>query len=501
MFNPETFRFDTDDVTIYLAAAGSGKTTAIINRMVELLKIYRPDEIAFVTFTRKGVSNGIERALQANPGLQAEDLPHFKTLHALCFRELGLEHSAILQRKHMEEFNKRHKHHVYLRAAYEKQTNGDRLLTRYDAVRSGGAREELIVSAAERVDYARFVNAYEQFKQKHGLVDFYDCLYRFKAAGKPVGVKVAFIDEAQDLTALQWEVCRVAFSKCEKIVVAGDDYQTLFSHCGANPKVLIALARKYPAIKLEKSYRLPMAVYRLAKGIVSVIGNKAEKDFFPAKNVEGFVEDIHERNDLVYRIRRDMRKNGCAPGRWYLLFRNNCFMADVTKLLEAHVIPYHTARGFVIPEPDLTKLRRFYNYRKEGFGDAKARRAFCEKHRIKDINEDFTESDLIPSERRYVYAEYVEKHGIAALDEMAKREPFLLLSTTHRVKGGEADFVAAFMECTRRVAVNKMRNADEELRVLYVACTRSRLGLYIVQRYSSNYGLDRVLETVKELSA
>jgi superfamily I DNA/RNA helicase len=57
------------------------------------------------------------------------------------------------------------------------------------------------------------------------------------------------------------------------------------------------------------------------------------------------------------------------------------------------------------------------------------------------------------------------------------------------------------MECTRRVAGNKFYNIDEELRVLYVACTRARLGLYLVRASNSGFGLDRIIDVVKELTA
>jgi superfamily I DNA/RNA helicase len=401
----------------------------------------------------------------------------------------------------MAQFNETLGFHVYMRPVYEKQTDDDRLLARYDAVRSGVTRGALVDVVYDQERYARFVRLYERFKEVRHLVDFSDCLLRFKEAGKPVGVKVAFIDEAQDLTTLQWEVCRIAFSRCEKIMVSGDDYQSLFTYCGANPQVLIELSKRYPTVKLEKSYRLPLAVYRFAKGIVSIIGKKADKDFVPVKGVEGFVADIFDWADLARRIWADLKKNGPLPGRWFLLFRNNCFIEQMADLLERYTIPYHDSRGFVIPDRDLSKLRRYFNYRKEGFGDAEMRRQFCAKYRIRDITDDFTESDLIPSERRYVYQDYLERYGLEALEEMAVREPFLLLSTTHRVKGGEADFVAAFMDCTRRVSENRLFNADEELRVLYVACTRSRLGLYLVRTKESGYGVDRIVEAVKEMTA
>jgi superfamily I DNA/RNA helicase len=202
----------------------------------------------------------------------------------------------------------------------------------------------------------------------------------------------------------------------------------------------------------------------------------------------------------MHRIRRDLRANGLTPNRWYLLFRNNCFIDEIAALLEQFTIPYHTPDGFCVPEEDLAKIKRFHNYRKLNFGNKDAFEKFCKDYAIKDINEDFTESNLIPPEKRYIYFDYVDKYGIDALEKMSRREPFLLLSTTHRVKGGEADFVAVFLDYTRRVAENKMLSMDEELRVFYVACTRAKLGLFLVSSKGS-YGFDNIIETVKEQRA
>jgi superfamily I DNA/RNA helicase len=500
LISPENFSFETDDVTVFLAAAGSGKTSALMDEMTLLLEANRPDEIAFVTYTRKGVANGIERALQANPQISVDDLIHFKTLHALCFRELGLKHASIITRDDMDKFNRLTGFNVSLQEAFEQQTDDDKLLTRYDAIRSGSTKGVFIHGMYDEERYTRLVKAYEQFKEANRLVDFHDCLLRFRDAGKPVSVKAAFIDEAQDLTLLQWEVCKIAFSACEKIRIAGDDYQSLFTYAGASPRTLVCLAKKYRTVKLEISYRLPEAVYRFAKGITRLIADKIDKDFKPAKDVEGFVEEIADRDALVRRIRKDLAENGQQPYRWYLLFRNNCFIDEIAALLEQFTIPYHTAKGFCLNERDLAKIKRYYNFRKQGYGSKDGLEKFCADNGIKNINDDFTESELVPSERRYVYLDYVEKYGIEGLDEMSRREPFLLLSTTHRVKGGEADFVAAFLDCTRRVAENALVNLDEELRVLYVACTRARLGLYLVAS-KGRWGLGDVVELAKEQAA
>jgi superfamily I DNA/RNA helicase len=497
MRSTEEVTFATDDVAVYIAAAGAGKTLTLMDEMAKLLEVYRPDEIAFVTFTRKGVANGIERALQANPQLTADDLVYFRTLHALCFRELGLKHTSIIDRKAMKEFNRIYGFNITLNEVFGWQNADDKLLSRYDAIRSGSTKGVFIheMYAAER--YNVFIHAYEAFKEQNDRVDFHDCLRKFREAGKPINVKAAFIDEAQDLTLLQWEVCRIAFSTAEKIRIAGDDFQSLFTYAGASPHTLISLARRYSLRKLETSYRLPKAVYRFAKGITRTIEDKIDKDFKPAKNVEGFVEEINDRNILMRRIRKDLRDNGFTAYRWYLLFRNNCFIDETADTLCQYTIPYHTAQGFCIPNSDLSKIKRFYNYRKQGFGTRDAFDKFCAEFKIKDINDDFTESDLIPGEERYVYLDYVQKFGVEELEAMSRKTPFLLLSTTYRVKGGEADFVAVFLDCTRKVKENWLVNIDEELRVLYVACTRAKTGLFLVSS-RGRYGLDRIIDVVKD---
>ena len=496
----ENITFNTDDVKVTLAAAGSGKTTALMDEMTELLKVYRPDEIAFVTYTRKGVAHGKERALQANPQIAADDLVHFKTLHALCFRELGLEHASIITRKSMDEFNRRYGFNVTLRKEFEKQTDDDKLLVRYDANRNGSVKGIFVDENYDEERYKFLVCCYEKFKAEKRLVDFHDCLLRFKDANKPVNVKVAFIDEAQDLTLLQWEVCRIAFSTCEKVRIAGDDYQSLFTYAGASPRTLIGLAKRYKADKIEVSYRLPAAVYRFAKGITHLITDKIDKDFRPVKSVEGFVDYSVDRNALMRRIRKDYKENSALSYRWYLLFRNNYFIDEIAMILEQFTIPYHTSKGFCLNVEELARVKRYYNFRKQGFSNEETLKAFCEKYHIKDINDDFTDSDLIPSERRFVYFDYVEKYGIEKLEEMSRREPFLLLSTTHQVKGGEADFVVVFLDCTRQVDKNSLVNLDEELRVLYVACTRAKLGLYLVAS-KGRYGLDGLVDLAKEMAA
>jgi hypothetical protein len=228
-----------------------------------------------------------------------------------------------------------------------------------------------------------------------------------------------------------------------------------------------------------------------------MIQEKVDKDFVPVKDEEGFVKTVSDRMSLCRVVRDDFDANGYIPGRWYFLFRNNCFIDDVASMLEQYIVPYHTAKGFCVASRDIAKVRRYFNYRKVGFGSDGSKKSFMELNRIEDIEDDFTESSLIPGENRYAVKSYIDTYGVDKLSEMALGAPYLLASTPHRVKGGEADYVAVFLDCTSIVADNALLQLDEELRVLYVACTRARKGLYLVPSVGK-YGLDNIVELVQE---
>ena len=494
-------RFATDDVTIHLASAGCGKTTTAMQVITEALRDYRPDEIAFVTYTRKGVETGIARALAVNKDLTPDDLMHFKTLHALCFREAHLTRKNIITPGDIAQFNSELGFSLTLSDAFGHVSEDDRLLQRYDAERSGSKRGVFVEGNYDRFRYDRLINAYKAFKEGHDLVDFYDCLLKYMENGEPLhGVKIALIDECQDLTPLQWQVCMKAFSEAEKVICLGDDFQCLYTYNGAAPELLVEMASHYKTVKHEISYRLPKKIYEFSKGITDLIQEKVDKNYEPADDREGFVTTLPDRNVLARIIRDDLKANGPLSNRWYLLFRTNCFIADMTSVLEQFIVPYHTSKGFCIPARDLAKIERYYNYRKAGYGSDSARQHFMEENKIEDINDSFMHSDLIPGRERYFYQDLVDTWGLDMLKKMsASPNPFLLLSTVHRVKGGEADYTAMFMDCTRVVSENITLNADEELRVLYVGCTRSREGLYLIPA-SGKYSLSRLVDIVKELN-
>ena len=74
----------------------------------------------------------------------------------------------------------------------------------------------------------------KRFKKEKGLKDFTDLLEDFINKRNYNKFKVIFIDEAQDLSLLQWEMVRKIWSRAEKTYIAGDDDQAIFKWAGAD---------------------------------------------------------------------------------------------------------------------------------------------------------------------------------------------------------------------------------------------------------------------------
>jgi len=108
----------------------------------------------------------------------------------------------------------------------------------------------------------------------------------------------------------------------------------------------------------------------------------------------------------------------------------------------------------------------------------------------------FTDTGLFEEERKYIILSYVEKYGLRKLKLLSKDKQNILVSTVHKIKGGEARKVVFFLDATRKVYASRYEDMDGELRLLYVACTRAKEELYLVKS-QGEYGLDDIILSLK----
>ena len=493
--------FEGKDVRVILANAGTGKTRRMIEEVSKELETRRPEELAFVTFTRKGAEEGLHRVC-SKLVLTPEDLPYFRTLHSLTFHALGLKATQMFGRLDQRKFNKEYGYEVNrceVDTGKVAPSRDSKYLDFYDLERSGALTSKQLAEADIEIGYYRqLVRKYEEYKANEHLVDFFDCLIKYVQEGDSLPCKVVFIDEAQDISALQWKVIDKAFSRAEKIVICGDDKQSIYTYSGARPDFLIDLSKQYPVEHLSVSYRIPYSVYKLSVAITNFIGDKTEQKAEPRmENGEGSITQLPDLERLKNFIREEDYSENKNEASWYILSRNNCFLEEPKKLLEENLIPYWTAEGFFMGGQIMKRLKDYEGYRLEGYGNPKKKEDFQRRFGIDDFSVPFTDTCLFTEGRKWVYASYIEKYGLKKLEEMCKWNPQILVSTIHHVKGGEAMNVAVMLDTTRKTVGNIFNDIDEELRILYVGVTRTKQNLYLVDS-KNGQGYDKLLSVIKE---
>ena len=95
----------------------------------------------------------------------------------------------------------------------------------------------------------------DNYKKAYSLKDYTDMIENFIVSELCPKYDVVFIDEAQDLSPIQWKMFDILKKNSKYIILAGDDDQAIYGWAGADVKRF----QQEPAkeIVLPQSYRVP----------------------------------------------------------------------------------------------------------------------------------------------------------------------------------------------------------------------------------------------------
>lgn len=489
----------TTHTTMVLGGPGCGKTTRLLEIVAKELEAgVSPGQIAFVAYTKAAAEEAKERAAAKFHLDPKRDLPYFRTIHSLAHQQLGVSRDQVMQCADWRQvglmINERINCNVrQAEGLGSSATQGDRMQFAYDFSRATGQDLEEVLAKMEDgiplMAMERFIGAVERYKEEKGKLDFTDMLLRY-AAGPyaPVPVKVAVVDEAQDLTHAQWQVVDRAFREVERLYIGGDDDQAIYRWNGADVERFLHQSAAERVV-LPLSHRLPQKIFAVGQQVALRISERYEKPYAPAR--EGGEVHYHGRWLEVPFDR---------PGSWLVLARNTYMLRDLEGILMGLGWLYDGRWGPSARPEEVAAIYGWEKWRKGQMIEGKDVKHVAEALGVtwkisparKYLPTDFHLSvptmplwhealGQIPMERRMYY--------MGALRRGQKlREPARIrLETIHGVKGSEADHVALGQDISARTYASMEKDADSEHRVFYVAVTRAKETLHIVAPSSSLY--------------
>ena len=343
---------------LILAVPGSGKTTVLLNRILNLINNHNidPSKIISITVSK---SQGIDmerRFLAQNPEFRGKIT--FKTIHAFCY-EIVRNYMKLKNIKKTliegnNEFNrililKR----VYYQKNYKKLSDEEinDFFSIYDYTKNkmydfeGYLRKNHFIS--NRSLMLKLYNLYDEIKIQNNFMDFNDLLILAneyistdKKLLKALKNRYKFfqIDEGQDTSTLQFEIIRKIVFPENNVFIVADDDQSIYSFRGASPENLLNFKNIYPNSKIffmDKNFRSTKNIIKISNKIIQ--GNKIRYEKYSKHTTEenSQIMLFKVKNSTIQARELVKRISEINPNETIgVLYRNNIsslYIADILK--------------------------------------------------------------------------------------------------------------------------------------------------------------------------
>lgn len=331
-FNNEQKAAITYDMSKHLriiAGAGSGKTQTICAKAVYLMNEEQVEEqrILMITFTRNAANELKKRVDNFSQRKTNVTIGTFHSIFYRLYSDIKRQFPDLSAEGIQGEFSKDtpykvnillqkliKKYQLYSFDQYGEKTIANRLdywqnmnLSQQEIIQLIKKRFDSIEKdprqpISERMDQL-MTELYEE-KQKQRLFEFNDVLQNLKNVLSHVDVRryvgqkydYLFIDEFQDTNPLQWAIVQlIAKDSPIKLIIVGDDDQSIYGFRGSEPDYLKQFEKEYPTktLFLLTNYRSRASIVQGANRLITY--NKEDripKAMVPAQKEPGVLQAL-----------------------------------------------------------------------------------------------------------------------------------------------------------------------------------------------------------------
>src|SRR5579884_4319619 len=386
----------TDGPAAFIAAAGTGKTAILVQRLVRLIadEGIAPEAVLCVTFTRAAADEMEKRAIKALKA-RGKTACEIKGLRVVTFHGLGHHMLREKLRWTPRELNQ------HLISGDPRQWLAEDLLRPWRSNRSRGmnwdadvatllaavdrAKEslippddaaaffhrELLLEAKLAARYQEFYAAYEVAKKQSKTYDLADLIYiplsllesspTFRKRWQGM-YQYLQVDETQDTSPSQYQLIHHLAAGHGNVVIVGDPDQAIYQFRGASPEAsILSFRAMYPEGKIypiEHNYRSTPQILEAANRLISHNDTmegfekklRATRLDGPPVQVTAYEDQECEAQGIANRIAHLKRLWGeqhesLSYRDIFVLSRTNHHLASLEIALARKGIPYRTVGG------------------------------------------------------------------------------------------------------------------------------------------------------------
>jgi len=408
-----------DGPQLVIAGAGSGKTRVLTYKIVHLLEAggYDPWRIMALTFTNKAAREMRDRIRTLVGHRTAEQL-WMGTFHSIFARILRRHAARVgfqsnftiydaadsrsLVKTIIRDLELDEKIYKVATVANTISWAKNALISPEDYALSADIQKS--DAAAGRQRTAEIYRIYRDRCVVAGAMDFDDLLYYTNVLLRDNADVLdllreqflyVLVDEYQDTNFAQHLIVKRLTEISGRVMVVGDDAQSIYSFRGANIRNILELKKSYPALrvfKLEQNYRSTRAIIEAANSLIEKNKSQIPKHVFTTGSDGSPIEVVRSYSDfeesflVANRISQVKIASHDSYNEFAVLYRTNAQSRILEEQLRKRNIPYRIYGGLsfyqrkevkdaiayfrlTINPGDDEALKRVINFPARGIGD------------------------------------------------------------------------------------------------------------------------------------